>query len=162
MCAPDIPSPPPSPVIPRAPTEVNPSILAARNRARSLVAASSGFQSTILTSGRGVNTSAGRAVPTLLGSRSQSQGSSVGRPATPTDVSLPTGPPNPVQPIIPPGIGSEFYEDFLRRGGGEFARPARNKGGRSGSLIGGSGTLTSGGGTSLVTSGGSRFGGGGF
>ncbi len=59
MCipsAPDIPPPPAPPEIPQAPTEVNPAVLAARKTARAGAAAQSGFASTILTGGRGVNT----------------------------------------------------------------------------------------------------------
>jgi uncharacterized membrane protein YgcG len=58
MCipsAPDIPPPPAPPEIPQAPTEVNPAVLAARKTARTTSAAQSGFASTILTGGRGVN-----------------------------------------------------------------------------------------------------------
>jgi len=58
MCipsAPDIPPPPAPPEIPQAPTEVNPAVLAARKTARATSAAQSGFASTILTGGHGVN-----------------------------------------------------------------------------------------------------------
>lgn len=174
MCvasAPNIPPPPPPPAIPQAPTEVNPSVAAARNRARVQAAASSGFQSTILTSGRGVTSAAGTAAPTLFGSRSQSQGSSVGRSGVgrsgvgrsgaPAAAPGPTAAPSSTQPILAPGLDPGFDEDFFRRGGRQFGRLARSKGISSGSLIGGSGTLTSGGGTSLVTSGGGGFFGGG-
>lgn len=91
MCvpkAPSIPPPPAAPEIPRAPTEVDPSILAARNRSRRQAQAASGFASTILTGGRGVLEGAETAELSLLGGRGASQASLIGRPRMGASASL--------------------------------------------------------------------------
>lgn len=58
MCipsTPDIPPPPPPPAIPQAPQRQDASVLSARKAARSKAKQQSGYSSTLITGGRGVN-----------------------------------------------------------------------------------------------------------
>ena len=55
MSTPSIPAPPKPPAIPQAPQRQDANVLAARKKARDKAGAQSGFSSTILTGGRGVN-----------------------------------------------------------------------------------------------------------
>jgi len=143
MCipkAPKIQPPPPAPELPQAPSEVNPSILAARRRARQQAAASAGFRSTILTSGRGVTSGAQTADPSLIGIRAESRGSRVGSGAV-------TGGP-PITDDEQADV-SRANRPFIGRRG----KPSI----RLGASAGGSGSVVSGGG-----GGGFAGGGGGF